>query len=111
MPKVIVEPTHSDSESGSDLDGDLDVKSMVQCLFRQQGNTEKWQKERINATLSMLSRMGDHMGYLHELIAELQATSHDKIEANWVEKMEEHERMLEEMAGYDDSSSGGSLFE
>ena len=39
------------------------------------------------------------------------ATIHDKIEANWIDMMEEHERMLEEMADYDDSSSGGSLSE
>ena len=82
------------------MDDELDVKGMIQCLLKQQGRSGKQQKE----VYSLLMQMKGRMGYLHELLAEVQVTIHDKIEAMWMEKMDEHERMLEDMSGCDDSS-------
>ena len=99
------------SSSGSELDDALDVKSMLQYLLRQQGRHEKRRVKHDGWFTLTIVRMEDRMGYLHELVAELQATIQNKIEAVWQQQMKEHGQLLDELspASHDTSfDSSGS---
>ena len=96
------------SDSGSELDEDLDLGGMIRALYAKQNKAERaW--ERLNSdafsllvsTRRQLSEMGDRLGYMHELIAEFQESIHGKVGTVWQRLFAEHERMLDQITGSD----------